>query len=249
MTAVIFWDIDGTLLLTGRAGIIALERAVEEICGATCALDALATAGLTDAEVAALVLETAGVARDPETAERLLCSYERFLPDVLPLRRGRVLPGVLDVLTDLDGRPEVENLLLTGNTAAGAQAKLAHYGLDRFFPRGGAFCTGVETRPQIAARALELARELDGAGPLRLFVVGDTPHDIACGKAIGASTVAVASGGYSAPELAAHEPSLVLEQLPDPPAFRRLLGLPPAARSISAEGGEERDPCGRWQGD
>jgi phosphoglycolate phosphatase len=225
MTAVVFWDIDGTLLLTGRAGIIALERAVEEVCGVACALDDLATGGLTDAEVAGLVFHAAAVPAEPETAERLLRSYERFLPEVLPLRRGHVLPGVLEVLTDLDGHPDVESLLLTGNTAAGARAKLAHYGLERFFPRGGAFCTGMETRPQIAARALELARELNGAGPLSLFVVGDTPHDIACGKAIGARTIAVISGAYTAEQLAEHEPWHLIEQIPEPDRFRRLLGL------------------------
>jgi phosphoglycolate phosphatase-like HAD superfamily hydrolase len=55
------------------------------------------------------------------------------------------------------------------------------------------------------------------------YVIGDTPHDIACGKAIAARTIAVATGSYDADQLAAHEPWLVLERLPGPATFRRLL--------------------------
>lgn len=61
--------------------------------------------------------------------------------------------------------------------------------------------------------------------PARVFVIGDTPHDVRCGQAIGALTVAVASGSYGVEELAATDPWLVLEQLPEPERFVELLGL------------------------
>jgi phosphoglycolate phosphatase-like HAD superfamily hydrolase len=124
------------------------------------------------------------------------------------------------VLEDLAPRDDVVNLLLTGNIEAGAWAKLAHYGLDGFFPHGGAFCAGPGAREEIARRALELA---DGAATA--YVIGDTPHDVAAGKAIGARTIAVATGSYTAAELAEHEPWTVLERLPEPPRFRELIGL------------------------
>jgi phosphoglycolate phosphatase-like HAD superfamily hydrolase len=123
MTArvVLFWDLDGTLLLTGRAGLYAFEEAVEEVTGATVDLEQVSTAGFTDAGVARLVLEHAGQPGDPDTVEAVLRSYERRLPDSLPRREGRVLDGIREVLEDLEGRDDVRSYLLTGNTPAGAR--------------------------------------------------------------------------------------------------------------------------------
>src|SRR5262249_5478213 len=143
------------------------------------------------------------------------------LPAALHRRQGAVLPNVREVLEDLESRDDVRSILLTGNTRAGAHAKLRHYGLDRFFPDGvGAFCEGPEPRAEIARRARALAE-----GAKRLYVIGDSPADVACGKAIDARTIAVASGTHSAGELAAAEPWLIVEQIPEPEAFRRLLGI------------------------
>src|SRR5206468_9553099 len=104
LRAVLFWDLDGTLLMTGRAGLYAFEEALEEVTGATSDLHELSTPGYTDAGVARLVLGHAGQRDDPETVEAVLRSYERRLPDSLPRRKGRVLEGIREVLEDLDGR-------------------------------------------------------------------------------------------------------------------------------------------------
>ena len=221
MKAVLFWDVDGTLLTTGRAGMFAFEEAVAEVTGVEADLSDLITSGLTDAEVAARVLEAAGCVPSPDVAERLLHEYERRLTDCLPRRQGHVLPGVSEALADLHGRPDVRSLLLTGNTREGARAKLAHYGLDRFFPDGvGGFCIDNGTRTDIARRALPLA-----AGAERVYVIGDTPADIECGNAIGARTIAVASGRHTLDELAACEPWVLLGEIPEPVRFRELLEL------------------------
>lgn len=221
MTSVLFWDLDGTLLTTGRAGMFAFEEALAEVSGVEADLSGLFTSGFTDGEVAALVLETAGREATAELVERILREYEQRLPGCLPRRQGRVLPGVLEVLDDLAGRPGVRSLLLTGNTPSGARAKLAHYKLDRFFPDGaGAFCLGPERRVEIARRALPLAE-----GAEAIFVIGDTPHDVACGREIGARTIAVASGSHSVEELTACGPWVTLERIPEPPRFRELVGL------------------------
>lgn len=223
---VLCWDIDGTLLTTARAGIYAVEAAVEEVCGGACDLESLYTAGYTDHEVAAAALTAAGIEPDPERTERVLRSYERHLPDCLARRQGRVLPGVGDVLRDLDAEPRVVNVLLTGNTAAGAKAKLGHYGLDGYFVRGGAFCEGPGTREEIARRGLRIAERLaNGTGAPSVYVIGDTPRDVVCGVTIGARTVAVASGSYTEDELRACEPWLVLDRIPEPTRFREVLGL------------------------
>jgi phosphoglycolate phosphatase len=221
LRAALFWDIDLTLLTPGRAGIFAFEEAVLEVCGVEADLQSLRTSGLTDSEVAALVLETAGEEATAERVEALVRAYERRLPAALHRRRGEVLPNVREVLEDLEGRADVRSLLLTGNTRAGARAKLAHYDLEAFFPEGaGAFCVGPGPRVEIARRARALANGAD-----RLYVIGDSPADVACGNAIGARTIGVASGAHTAGELAAGDPWRVLERIPEPLAFRRLIGL------------------------
>jgi phosphoglycolate phosphatase-like HAD superfamily hydrolase len=218
---VLFWDLDGTLLLTGRAGLYAFAEALEEVTGVTADLEELSTPGHTDAGVARLVLEHAGQPTDRDTVDAVLRSYERRLPQSLPRRKGRVLDGIREVLEDLEDRADVRSYLLTGNTPTGARAKLRHYDLDRFFPEGaGAFCIDHGSRVDIALRAMPLA-----AGADAVYVIGDTPADVECGKAIGARTVAVASGWHSPDELAATEPWIVLDRIPEPDEFRHLLGI------------------------
>jgi phosphoglycolate phosphatase len=145
------------------------------------------------------------------------------LPACLPRKQGQVLPGVRPILDDLQGRGDVVSMLLTGNTQAGAKAKLEHYGIAGYF-RSGAFCDGLVDRPSIARKALGLAGEAPAES---VYVIGDTPHDIHCGKAIGARTVAVASGPYSAGELGEHGPWKIFESLPSPDVFLRELGIAP----------------------
>jgi phosphoglycolate phosphatase-like HAD superfamily hydrolase len=223
---VLFWDIDGTLLTTARAGVFALEEAAREVCGAEVDFASLKTAGLTDWEVALLSIETAGREPTPESASAFLRVYERHLPDRLHWRKGRVLPGVTEALDALSERPDVSNLLLTGNTRAGASAKLAHYRLDRYFD-DGAFCEDGDDRPSIARRALALARERSNGtvDPEHVVVIGDTPHDVRGGLAIGARTLGVASGAYAEADLMESGAWTTLPHLPPAGALMRLLGM------------------------
>jgi phosphoglycolate phosphatase-like HAD superfamily hydrolase len=229
-TFVLFWDIDLTLLSTARAGVFALEDAAREVLGAEPDYGELRTAGLTDSQIARMLMELHGVEETPERVGAFLRAYEAQLPARLPERQGRVLDGVQEILDDLRGRRGVHSLLLTGNTEAGAAAKLAHYGLDGYF-ENGAFCMDMDDRDAIARRALGVAEAAIGEAPDldRTFVIGDTAHDIACGKAIGVRTVGIASGVVTAGELERHGPWLVWERLPEPEEFARALGLPRAA--------------------
>jgi len=215
----LFWDIDGTLLTTARAGVFSLEDALAEVSGVRADLNGMATAGMTDYSIAEAALAQVGHATDEGVVQRFLEVHGRQLPDYLHRREGNVMPGVREILADLDGRDDVANLLLTGNTEAGAAAKLAHYGLDGFFRLGGAFSVGPGERAEIARRALPFANGAEA------FVIGDTPADIECGNAIEARTIAVATGSYSVAQLAEHEPWLLLERLPEPERFRELLRL------------------------
>jgi phosphoglycolate phosphatase-like HAD superfamily hydrolase len=200
---VVCFDIDGTLLTTARAGVAALEDAAAEVCGARPDLTDMKTAGMTDGEIARAVIESCAHGPADGMIEPFLRAYAGRLPARLPERAGSVLPGVRELLTQLAGEPRVSRLLLTGNTRAGAHAKLTHYGLAGLIA-DGAFCRGGETREAIARRARSLAARELGADPSpKCFVViGDTPADVRCGLAVGATTIAVASGSHGEQELA-----------------------------------------------
>ena len=230
---VLFWDIDGTLLTTARAGVFAWEDSVREMTSREFDLSIIRTAGMTDYQIALRTLETLGVEPSESNVERLLRRYEELLPGSLPRRAGRVLDNVREILEHLrDERPDVRSYLLTGNTREGARAKLTYYELAQFFS-DGAFAEDTGARAAIAARALELAKQAGPVGDETIFVIGDTPHDIECARAIGAKTIAVATGGYSLEELRPHDPWRVLEALPAPGEFVRLIDAPIGA-SVNA---------------
>jgi phosphoglycolate phosphatase len=217
---ILFWDIDGTLLTTGKAGVPAWEAAVRETTG----------------REFARTFELLGVSPANGLLDRMVARYEDLLPSALPLKQGRVLPNVREILEALRDRPDVRSYLLTGNTRRGARAKLTHYDLFKYFP-DGAFAEDQGSRASIATRALELARQYGRINEEQLFVVGDTPHDIECAAAIDARTIAVATGGYSVDELSAHGPWRVFEQLPPAVQFLELVGLASASQAATEKAG------------
>jgi phosphoglycolate phosphatase-like HAD superfamily hydrolase len=226
---VLFWDIDGTLLTTARAGVFAWEESLRELTDRDVDLLSIRTAGLTDYQIAVKTFETLGIEPTRERVTRLVTRYEELLPSSLPRRQGRVLDNVREVLERLRAeRPDVRSYLLTGNTRAGARAKLTHYGLWPFFA-DGAFAEDTGPRAGIACRGLDLAKRFNPVSDEGVFVIGDTPHDIECAKAINAKTIAVATGGYSVEELAAHYPWRVFETLPPPDEFLGLIEVPTRA--------------------
>jgi phosphoglycolate phosphatase-like HAD superfamily hydrolase len=223
----LFWDIDGTLLDTARAGIFAWEEAIREVLGEEPDMATMKTAGLTDAEIALKIAAAHGHDARRRAGD-LLHSYAGHLPERLGWRQGRVLPNVRENLEALGRRGDVVNMLLTGNVPAGAEAKLRHYGLWDFFGAGGAFSVEGHDRPSIAREARRLAGEHGGQAPSaqQMVVIGDTPHDISCGRAIGARTLAVATGpGYDLGQLRACDPWMAVEQLPGPQRFAALLNV------------------------
>jgi phosphoglycolate phosphatase-like HAD superfamily hydrolase len=219
---ILFWDIDGTLLTTGRAGVPAWEEAVRETTGRDFSLSSIRIAGLSDYQIAVRTFELLGLEPEETRVRRMVRRYEDLLPSTLPLRRGHVMPNVREILEKMQPRPDVQSYLLTGNTRRGAAAKLTYYDLMKYFP-DGAFAEDAGDRASIAARAVELARR---SGPLedeRLFVVGDTPHDVQAANAIAARTIAVATGGYSIAELEEHHPWRTFAELPSPAEFSEVI--------------------------
>jgi len=221
----VFWDIDGTLLVNGRAGIFAWEDALRDVLETEADLSAFDTAGYPDHGIAKRLLMEYGGLDQPSIhlVAQLVGRYEDHLPASLSRKVGRVLPNVAEILTALEQEPDACSMLLTGNTRRGAQAKLAYYGLERFFT-GGAFSEDDGERAAIAQRAMEAAAASGRGGHGgRVFVVGDTPHDIRCAQAIGARAVAVATGQYAVAELSAAGPWKALPELPPPGEFLALL--------------------------
>ena len=226
----LFWDIDGTLLTTGRAGLIAWEDACRAVTGQSLDFQTLKTDGLTDHQVAMRIMEHAGYTGDDESLRRMVAVYERQLPERLPLRKGRVLDGVREGLEHLRAyRQDVHSMLLTGNTERGARAKLTHYGLTEFF-EDGAFSTDAGPRSRIAERALDIVRQRYPEAAIEaghVLVIGDTPHDIDCARAVGARTIAVASGVYGADALRAHGAWRVVDRIPPVDEFVALIDETP----------------------
>ena len=211
---VLYWDIDGTLLTTARAGVPALEDGAEQVLGVRPDLSQMTTAGLTDRMIARRILADAGAdPADDQSVQDLLNRYGAALPDRLAARRGRVLPGVTRTLDDLAARDDVANLLITGNIRAGAEAKLRSYGLDHHF-RGGGFCEDGEDRADIARAAVRRAERELGAVARDGVLIGDTPYDVRAGHEVGLRVLAIASDPALREELESWRPWWVLDEVP-----------------------------------
>ena len=178
---VLYWDIDGTLLSTARAGVFALEEGAQAVLGWRPDLSEMKTAGLTDHRIAARALEREGANASPEAVDEFIAEYERRLPEALPRRQGEVLPGVREILAALAGREDVLSVLLTGNTRTGARAKLDHYGLADHFA-DGAFSEDLGTRESIARRARVLATERLGGAAAGRSRLRDRRHPARRGR-------------------------------------------------------------------
>ena len=210
------FDIDGTLLSSGGAGKAALESAFTEDFGVALQHH-IPYSGRTDRAIMRDLFQLHDLEDTPARVEKLLAGYLARLPDSLNVRDGRVLPGILGLLDWLRNAGAYSIGLLTGNVRAGAKVKLGHYGLYQHFAFGG-FGDHHYDRDDVAREALAVIRqEIDNVVPAdQVWVIGDTPLDVQCARAIGARVAAVATGAHSVEQLAASKPDLVLADLSDP---------------------------------
>jgi phosphoglycolate phosphatase-like HAD superfamily hydrolase len=225
MPKLVLFDIDGTLVLTGGAGLRAMNRASEEIVGHSEALDGIPVAGRTDWIILQDMLARIGRELDEELFDRLRDRYLQHLRDEI-LKPGRgvkaVMPGVRQLLEELTPSDGVFLGLLTGNFEAGARIKLEHFDLWRHF-RCGAFGDDAADRNALVPIAVERARAKGLSVPGQIFVVGDTPHDVACALAVGAVPIGVATGGSPVDELRESGAEIVFENLADTRAVLKVL--------------------------
>jgi phosphoglycolate phosphatase-like HAD superfamily hydrolase len=182
--------------------------------------DGVPFAGRTDRAIARDLLQQHGLEDCDANFRRFVRAYLGHLPQSLASRPGCVLPGVANLLERLRRRGNVAIGLLTGNLRDGATTKLRHYAIDHFFSFGG-FGDRHLDRDDVARDAVtEIARHVSPSfAPDRIWVLGDTPLDVRCARAIGARVLAVATGLHSRDELAAESPDLLLDELSDAEAL------------------------------
>ena len=219
MRKLVLFDIDGTLVLTGGAGLRAMNAALKEVLGRWEGLDGIPVAGRTDWAILAEVVRVLDRELDAPLLEQL---RDRYIANLaLEIERpGRgvkaVMPGIRELLSVIEERDDTFLGLLTGNFEEGARIKLSHFDLWRYF-KCGAFGGDAADRNELVPVALSraIACGLPRIEPADVLVVGDTPHDIACAQAAGATPVGVATGGYSIAQLRDSGAEIVFQDLGD----------------------------------
>jgi phosphoglycolate phosphatase len=223
----ILFDIDGTLLMDGIAAKIAFARALRDTYQTTAPIEGFSFAGMTDPECVTEIMRLAGVEERTILARREEClrRYVEFLAlEIREHQDAHLYPGVRELLERLNKLDHVLVGLLTGNVSRGAQLKLRRWNLEPYF-RFGAYGDDHENRSVLAQIALEKARALSGRAfsGAETTVIGDTPKDITCARAIGARAVAVATGSISREALAACDPDALLDSFADHEAAFRAI--------------------------
>jgi phosphoglycolate phosphatase-like HAD superfamily hydrolase len=216
----LLFDIDGTILTTVRKAFdFPFSEAIREVLSLEANAAQYRAGGKTDPQIIRELLATSGLSPDdvdaaiPAIKSRYLVKMKSRLthPEDAPLK-----PGIDTLLKALSNRSDVVLALLTGNFEEGARAKLSVHDLNRFFPFG-AFGDGARDRSPLPKRAVDAAKEITGvsfAGK-DIVIIGDTPHDVTCGRPLGVRTVAVATGPYKMEQLRAENPDFLFEDLSD----------------------------------
>jgi len=215
MVKLVLFDIDGTLVHTGGAGIKAFAKVFATEFGVANGVEKMKFAGRTDVNLVREFFTLNGIAASNQNFRRFFENYVFWLDQILRHSEARACVGVLEFMRTLRELPDPPRFgLLTGNIRLGAEIKLRHFDLWKEFELGG-FADDHEDRDQIAHAAIKrgsrvLSRELRGE---QVLVIGDTPLDIRCGRAIGAKVLAVATGGATLEELKHHKPDWAVPDL------------------------------------
>jgi len=226
----LLFDIDGTLVHSGGAGMRAMNRAFQERYGIENGFAGFQFQGKVDPAIFREALALHRIPAPDADAEirALIARYLVFIADEMPRSARAVMyPGVPELLAALSGRPGVSLGLLTGNVRGGAQVKLRHFDLWKFFPYG-AFGDDAEQRPALLpvalARASARLGRVASPGP-DVYVVGDSDRDVWTAKENGCTAVGVGTLGFSAADLAALGADIVFENFADTADVLKKLGV------------------------
>ncbi|MCA9015877.1 MAG: HAD hydrolase-like protein, partial [Planctomycetaceae bacterium] len=163
-----------------------------------------------------------------ENRQRFESGYLKLLAVKLKERQGRVLPGIKSILETLSRHEHVHLGLLTGNFEHGARQKLEHFDLNHFFDFG-AYGDHHASRNDVAREAIKQIQQRhtpESLAETSIWVIGDTPSDIHCARAIGANVIAVATGVYPPEELRACEPDYLFEHFEEIEPILSLFAAP-----------------------
>ncbi|NDJ54680.1 MAG: HAD hydrolase-like protein [Chloroflexi bacterium] len=217
----VLMDIDGTLLRAGGIGRASVRLALEEVYGSSAGIDDYRFGGRTDRATVHRLLGVQGWASEAieERFEDFHAALAHHLTQLIASGAFEIIacPGTLPLIDALHGVEGVVLGLVTGNTAGSAPLKLAAAGFDPLHFPIGAFGDESQERNDLPPLAVARAEQLSGARfhGSQVVVIGDTPDDIRCGRHIGARTISVLTGWYSAEQLNPHQPDLVLDDLQD----------------------------------
>lgn len=215
---ILLFDIDGTLMLSGGAGRRAIDRAFFDLHGITGAFEGIVPDGNTDPKIFTEIVTNHRLAlADEETAfAKLAARYAEHMVDEMRRSDGaHLMPGVMPLLDSLVQQTDLGLGLLTGNFEETARIKLDRFDLNPIFPFG-AFSSDHAVREKLVPIAVERAEahlgRAIGLGS-HVIVIGDTPMDVACALAHGATAIGIAASRYSVPELEAAGAHLALPSL------------------------------------
>ncbi len=202
------FDIDGTLIDSGGAGQRSILHMLEAEFQVSAPIEGIPTAGRTDHSIMVDLFKYFDIPNTSQNRKRFEIGYLKLLEENLKAHQGRVLPGIQSILETLSRHTHVDLGLLTGNFEHGARQKLEHYELNHFFDFGayGDFHTDRNDVAHEAFKQIQLRHSAESLADTSIWVIGDTPSDIHCARAIGANVIAVATGVYPLEALRDCEP-------------------------------------------
>lgn len=222
----LLFDLDWTLIYTGGAGVRALNYAFLQQFNVPEAVKNISLDGKTDPAICREMIRVI-LKREPKDDEiKKLCRgyLDRLALEVPDGPGYKILPGIPELLEALSTMADFVMGLGTGNLEEGAKIKLARANLMRYFRFGG-FGSDAEERPSLLRKGVERGEAFAGKkfAPRDVFVIGDNRRDVEAGKAIGATTVAVAAGPMTHDELAQTQPDFLFHDLSDTAKVLRIL--------------------------
>ncbi|MBD3375998.1 HAD hydrolase-like protein [candidate division KSB1 bacterium] len=214
----LLWDIDGTLIMTGGAGMRAMDRAFKDLFNVEKALQGVNMAGRTDTSIIQDAMKKYGIHYSEPIFQQYKEQYYRYIAEEIQVDHPEkmIMNGIQELLETLEKRQDIVLALLTGNWEKSGRIKLAHFGLDRYF-EFGAFADDSGIRNDLLPFAIKRFQERYGYVPDKrhTYIIGDTPADINCAKPYDVVSVAVAAAHYSRHELLVYEPDYLFDDFSD----------------------------------
>ena len=211
----VLFDIDGTLIDSGGAGVRSLDLALKDLFSIENGFHGISMAGKTDTQIIKEGIMKHGISADG-TIDAVIKAYLNYLRREINNDRKHVKPGIYEVLEELKPLQDLGLGLLTGNIEEGARIKLEPFRLNEYFP-AGAFGSDDEDRNNLLPIAVKRFEELfqQKIEADNCIIVGDTPRDVECAHIYGAMCIAVATGPYSYDDLIEAGADYVVHDLSD----------------------------------